>query len=643
MRTPKVSVIVPVHNCAATLERTVRSVLDQTLPADQIEIIAVNDGSTDGSGAALDELAAEHRHLRVIHQEASGGPGRPRNTGIDRAAGEYVFFLDADDHLAPEALERCCAMADANGTDVVVPKYVGVGRRVNPDLFRETVPFTTIFDTVPDLYGSLSALKLYRRSMLDAHGIRFSEGVLSGEDQIFVVRAYFEAKGVSVLADYDCYYWVSREDGTSALQVGGAPAATYFPEIERVLAFVTERMAPGESRDRLLRRHFRIEVLSRFDPRYQSFDERERRATRDAVRKLLEMYCTESIVRPLRPYPRLIAHALLRGADDLVDEAARAHAENSVETFLDGDRLFAAYPGFRDEALGVPDDVFDVGEYRDWRCRLTGTEWRDGRLVVRARRGVRTAEGTPPHVLLLRGRGGGETYRVPFRTEGAEEALVAEVDLGAVTGAGPLAAGRYDLFAGVRTPREDLEGRVVPLPGSGIAAPGPRIVPVAGGRPVVTPYLTASLGALALDVGRLLDEPAPVGPAKVSVKGAGKLRITAELGTAIAGEAGPVTVRVLLKHRKTAEVRSAGLAVDRRPGLLRVSGEIGMGDARRGKWDVSYEITAGPAVGAFRAVAADGLDESSARGRLRPFRTEHGNLSVECRDGQKRSPLRRWL
>ncbi|NED52072.1 glycosyltransferase family 2 protein, partial [Micromonospora aurantiaca] len=73
---------------------------------------------------------AERAGVTVVRQPNSGGPGGPRNTGIERALGEYLFFLDADDHLGPEALERMCAMADEQRTDVVIGNYVGVGRGV---------------------------------------------------------------------------------------------------------------------------------------------------------------------------------------------------------------------------------------------------------------------------------------------------------------------------------------------------------------------------------------------------------------------------------------------------------------------------------------------------------------------------------
>ncbi|WP_425547399.1 glycosyltransferase family 2 protein [Actinomadura vinacea] len=620
----------PVHDCRTTMERTFRSVFEQTMPAGQIEIIAVDDGSADGSGEELDRLAAGRSGFTVVHQPPSGGPGRPRNVGIERATGEYVFFLDADDYLGPEALERCCAMADRNASDVVVPKYVGVGRKVNPYLFRKTVESTTIYDEVPNLYGSITALKLYRRSLLEQHRIRFPEKVLSGEDQAFAVRAYFEAKVVSVLADYDCYYWVDRQDGSSALQKGGAPAADYFPEIERLMAFVADRTEPGPVRERLMRRHFSVEVFSRFDPRYQAFSPEERRATRDGARRLLELWGTPEIMAQLTPYMRVLGHALRAGLDDLVDEVALAQAEDRAPVVVEDDAAFVAYPGFRDEALGIPDEVFEARGRLPVQRALTGMEWRDGRLLVRARAIVAKAgEGGRKQELVLRRRDGGEQHRVPFRPERpgdvpADE-FVAEIDF---TDAPPV-PGRWDAQVVIAVEDVTQEGRLVAA--EGVEPPEPRIAAVRDGRPLVKPYLTKGVGALALHVGGRKTETAPATPAEVTSGTSGTLRIGSTLAAALpSGDGAPTKVRVLLRHRGSGEVRATAATVEPVPGGLDVSAEVDLRGARWGTWDASYEVTVGAASGEFRVpfAAGDGEAPGALRGP-RPFSGSGGDLSVK--------------
>ena len=102
----KVTVVVPVYNPGEDIRRGVDSLLSQTMPGGELEVVFVDDGSTDETPALLDRLADEHAHIRVIHQQNSGWPGQPRNVGMDAAAGTYVMFMDSDDALGVEAMQR---------------------------------------------------------------------------------------------------------------------------------------------------------------------------------------------------------------------------------------------------------------------------------------------------------------------------------------------------------------------------------------------------------------------------------------------------------------------------------------------------------------------------------------------------------
>lgn len=170
----KVSVIVPVHNPGPAIEDCVASLLRQSLPPDAYEVIFVDDGSTDATPARLDALAAEDPRVRVIHQENSGWAGKPRNVGIDASRGEYVMFVDDDDHLGDEALERMYAYGVANDADVVVGKMAGKGRAVPVELFRTNRPRASVEDA--PLIDSLTPHKMVRRAFLVRTGLRFPEG-----------------------------------------------------------------------------------------------------------------------------------------------------------------------------------------------------------------------------------------------------------------------------------------------------------------------------------------------------------------------------------------------------------------------------------------------------------------------------------
>ena len=135
---PKISVIVPVYNVEAYLEKCVRSVLAQTCP--HWELLLVDDGSTDHSGAMCNALAQTDPRIRVIHQK-NQGLGGARNTGIGAAAGEWLAFLDSDDWLEPKALEQALSTAEKTGADLVVQAFRTVdesGRQLA--VFTENLP-----------------------------------------------------------------------------------------------------------------------------------------------------------------------------------------------------------------------------------------------------------------------------------------------------------------------------------------------------------------------------------------------------------------------------------------------------------------------------------------------------------------------
>jgi glycosyltransferase involved in cell wall biosynthesis len=257
----KVSVIVPVYNPGAHIEDCIASLLDQSLPPSEYEAIFVDDGSTDGTPARLDALAAEHDHVRVEHIPNSGWPGRPRNIGIEMAASPYVYFVDNDDWIERDALERMHAMAVEDDADIVIGKVVGDGKFVPRGLFKENLHHVTLQDSAP-LLGLLTPHKLFRRALLDEQGIRFPEGRRRLEDHLFVMHAYFHAQRISVLADRPCYHWILRDADTNASYRPFEPA-DYFGNVREVLDLVESHTEPGPLRDRLMRHWYRGKMLGR--------------------------------------------------------------------------------------------------------------------------------------------------------------------------------------------------------------------------------------------------------------------------------------------------------------------------------------------------------------------------------------------
>ncbi|WP_086564092.1 glycosyltransferase family 2 protein [Streptomyces africanus] len=260
----KVSVIVPVYNPGIYIEDCIASLQRQSLPPDEYEVIFVDDGSTDETPARLDALATEDSRMKVIHQENSGWSGKPRNVGIEASRGEFVMFVDNDDYLGDEALERMYDYGVANGADVVVGKMAGKGRGVPVELFRRNHPRATV-ENAP-LIDSLTPHKMFRRAFLDRIGLRFPEGRRRLEDHVFIAEAYLRAENVSVLSDYVCYYHLRRDDSSNAGFERFDPVG-YFKNLREALDVVERYTEPGPVRDKLFRRWLRVEMVERLRAR----------------------------------------------------------------------------------------------------------------------------------------------------------------------------------------------------------------------------------------------------------------------------------------------------------------------------------------------------------------------------------------
>lgn len=256
----KVSVVVPVYNPGPYIDPCIESLLGQTLPAEELELIFVDDGSTDDSLAKLRAVAAKHPQVTVIPIPNSGWPGKPRNIGADQAKGDYVMFVDQDDTMEPEALERMHTLAAAHGADVVLGKVISDFRGVNHEVYRTHRPSCTVFDA--PLMESLTPHKMFRAEFLREKGIRYPEGARRLEDQLYMAKAYFQAKAATIVGDYVCYRYLRRPDGGNAGSKRFDPAI-YYANLREVLDVVDAHTEPGEERDHFYRRFLRVELLGR--------------------------------------------------------------------------------------------------------------------------------------------------------------------------------------------------------------------------------------------------------------------------------------------------------------------------------------------------------------------------------------------
>ncbi|WP_317443289.1 glycosyltransferase family 2 protein [Streptomyces collinus] len=364
---PDVSVIIGAYEAMPYLVECLASVEAQTIDPARMEVIAVDDGSTDGTGEYLEEFAARApMPVTVIRQDNSGGPSGPRNVGLGKAAGRYVFFLDADDRLGPEALERMVAMADRNGTDVVLGRVEGINRVPPKSMWGQTLDRTDVHSS--NIKFTLSAQKLFRRTLLDRHGMRFDESLWTGEDALFTMEAYLRADGVSVLADYTCYYLVGREDGKHVTKSGGYTLR--FDSARALMRLIADMVPAGARRDSLMVRPFLITLLPQFGPKFLKDDEDVRRHKLELAKPLMDAYWTPGVARRLKVHERLRLHLVHRQrADLLVDVVEFVKAKKQAAAVLErrGTRLYLVYPHFRSAGAHVPDHVY-LAEPREARA-----------------------------------------------------------------------------------------------------------------------------------------------------------------------------------------------------------------------------------------------------------------------------------
>ena len=309
----RVSVIIPVYNSVNYVGEAIRSVQEQSLDRDAIEILAVDDGSTDGGGELLAEMAAEDPRIRLLTQENSGTPGGARNPAIDIARGEFVFFLDSDDTLTPDALRDMLRMADAEDSDVVLGKLGSLDARAAPaSMFKRTVADADLVED--NIFNTLRPSKLIRRTLIDELELRFPTDQKVGEDQPFMAAAYLNARKVSILADHDYYMIRRRDDGTNMTSIAQT-AEDQLRTAVRLSRAIERYTEPGELRDKLLRRPFQWTMGRALDRRWHRLPRAEQEALRDEFHAEIRHLYTDGVREPL---PETLRWKLdLLAADDL--------------------------------------------------------------------------------------------------------------------------------------------------------------------------------------------------------------------------------------------------------------------------------------------------------------------------------------
>jgi len=243
--TPIVSVVMPVYNVARYLRESAESVLGQTLK--DIELVLVDDGSTDGSSAICDECAAADPRVKIVHQR-NGGLSRARNAGLQVASAPLVMFCDSDDALLPDACRLMVEKMRASGADLVRCGVDVVRKTATTCLSVDSAAFNVRYgeDADPacaDAWQDVDAVawnKLYRRAVLGRFGIDFCAGIVH-EDFGFTLK-YCLVAGRMAFVEKKLYRYFLRDSGimgSKACSLDGAMG--YLAALEDAFAFMVRQ------------------------------------------------------------------------------------------------------------------------------------------------------------------------------------------------------------------------------------------------------------------------------------------------------------------------------------------------------------------------------------------------------------------
>jgi CDP-glycerol glycerophosphotransferase len=377
------TVVVPIYNVSGYLVDCLDSIAGQTYP--DLDVVLVDDGSTDDSGEIAKRYAQANSRFRLIRQE-NRGLGAARNTGVDAAAGDYLAFVDSDDLLPPYALELLVGVLEQTGSDFAsgnVALLTQRGLRQSP-LHRGTHRITALRTNVKAqrnlVYDRLACNKVYRRSFWERHGLCFPEGVRY-EDIPLTVPAYALAGAVDVL-DLPVYFWRQREPG----------AELSITQRQHEVRNLVDRFAAVDSASRSLAALDRglkdwydettlINDLRIFLDLLPDVDRAYRERFLDLATDFLgrvDDRVLDRLVPRLRVAWRL-AHA--RALPELVDVVAASRLGATPPVVRRGGGRYLQLPLLDAGHPAAPRRLFQLG--RGLRTEVHEARWIDGRLHVR--------------------------------------------------------------------------------------------------------------------------------------------------------------------------------------------------------------------------------------------------------------------
>lgn len=205
----QVSFILPCYNVEHYVADCLDSIYAQDLQEDEYEVVCVNDCSTDGTRSIIENYAREHTNLILIdHEENSHGCGIPRNTGLSKAVGEYICFVDADDILLPKVMKDICLTAHRENLDILLFNHIILSKGIykeNSVKYCSTMVFSGGAFVENCLVGNIGRVasawaKLFKRSFLSQYSIWYTDLIMA-EDSVFSWEAMICASRVKSISE----------------------------------------------------------------------------------------------------------------------------------------------------------------------------------------------------------------------------------------------------------------------------------------------------------------------------------------------------------------------------------------------------------------------------------------------------------
>lgn len=292
---PLVTVIMPVYNAAPYLEKSVRSVLEQSLA--DFELILVDDGSKDGSPAIVDAFAKADGRVAALHQKNSG-VSAARNAGLERARGVYTAFLDSDDVYHKDFLEKMTIHAKADGCQLVSCNFEPFGVE-NPPKVR-TIPETVCGrnEAMAYLlgYNSFNGYvwnKLFLTELIRQHGLQFEAGYPACEDALFAGKYLSFCEKVKILEERLYDY---RQNQTGANRGRYAGAAAYDPKwmsVFEMTAYFSNCYAEKSVRQACRKHDVREAGIVLRSMAASGYQGKEYRELKKLLRKYVFLFCSD--------------------------------------------------------------------------------------------------------------------------------------------------------------------------------------------------------------------------------------------------------------------------------------------------------------------------------------------------------------